>query len=131
MSSKQRNPKDMAAEAKVPLVIPPLPLLHVQQVMRGGSVDYGVANWRKEPVKVSVYVSAIQRHFLQFQAGADEDDKSSCPHLAHIAANCLLLMDAMEHGKCEDDRAFTSEEDALRMVSMLEQYRRINTPDGR
>ena len=62
-------------------------------------------NWRASPVCATTYISAILRHLNQWRDRQDDDPESGRSHLAHIAANCAILMDAAKHGTLEDDRA--------------------------
>lgn len=125
--AKSRNPKDIAATSKVPMIVlPPVPLIHTAQVMRSGSVKYGPANWRDEPIKESVYASALERHLVRYLAGEDVDRDSGAPHLAHIAANCFILMDAIEAGVLTRDLYYSSEDGAEAVERILAQYEKDN-----
>ena len=93
------------------------PCKAVANVFALGAENYGPFNWRKVPVVENVYVSAAGRHMGKYLNGeefdADEFDddgnlvskgSGEC-HLASVIANCLILMDAKDHGtlvKCED-----------------------------
>jgi len=102
--TKSVNPKDIAATNKLTAsILPPIGLVHCAAVMRNGASKYGVANWRDEPIKRSVYDDAIERHRLKYMAGELIDKDSKLPHLAHIATNCLILLDAEFNGVLTED----------------------------
>jgi hypothetical protein len=99
------NPKETHGNLKPGLSCLPLaPLLFVGQVMRNGARKYGRMNWRGTKIHASTYLDAIWRHLLLWWDGYDLDDNSNLPHLAHVAANCILFMDAQMVGAVEDDR---------------------------
>lgn len=55
-------------------------------------------------MKASVYVAAMQRHLLKWFHSQDNDVESGVSHLAHVAACCNILMDAMFVDSMIDDR---------------------------
>ena len=102
------NPKHIRAqkEGKVPMErIPWRALAPVARVMAGGSEKYGVRNWHIDKILASTYVGAIARHgFLEWAQGTDVDKDSGEHPLAHVAACCLIVLDAIEQGTLIDDR---------------------------
>lgn len=73
-------------------------------VHKHGADKYGVRNWRKDPIRASTYIAAIQRHLDAWAAGEDLDRDSGLPHLSHIRACCAVALDAGMHGTLVDDR---------------------------
>ncbi len=99
------DPKGEIGKTKCPLhLLPPMALRQTAWVQKLGADKYGAFNWRKTEVCASTYVSAMMRHMLAFMEGIDYDIESQQSHLAHIAANCNILMDAMAHRTMIDDR---------------------------
>jgi hypothetical protein len=112
------NPKDILGAKKAPLhLVPPALVLWVSQVLgfSGGLLPsritgkpkekvYGPYNWRDNPIKLSIYIDAMERHLLALKDGEWEDPEHGAPHIASIAANCAILLDASELGCMVDDR---------------------------
>lgn len=69
-----------------------------------GADKYEPYNWRVNNVSANTYIGAIFRHLNKWRDGEDIDAESGQPHLAHIAANCNILMDAQTSGTLDDDR---------------------------
>lgn len=106
-SPKTTNPKDLASMAKLPAaILPPVARVLCAAVLRKGAELYGAANWRKDPVKRSVYDNAMERHILKYQSGELLDEKTKLPHLAHIATNCMILLDAEAAGTLIEDAPY-------------------------
>ena len=107
MIPKATNPKDLASMKKLPAaIIPPIARVLCAAVLRKGAELYGPANWRQDPVKRSVYDNAMERHILKYQSGELLDEKTGLPHLAHIATNCMILMDAEAAGTLIEDAPY-------------------------
>ena len=105
MSSNSTNPKDAIGRTKPPMhLIPPVAMVQEAQVMRLGADKYGPYNWREHSVAASVYVSAAQRHLLQWFDGESIDPESGASHLAHARACLGILLDAESLGQLVDDR---------------------------
>ncbi|BAQ45915.1 MULTISPECIES: dATP/dGTP diphosphohydrolase domain-containing protein [Methylobacterium] len=69
---------------------------------------------------MNTYLSAMKRHIDEFAIGVDRAWDSGVPHLAHVAAGCIILLDAMHAGIVIDDRyAVPGFEDVLREVAAL------------
>lgn len=106
--SNDNNPKRARAllDNKAPMeFIPWGPLAQIAKVLEGGAAKYGARNWRREPISASTYEGAIARHaLLEWASGVDVDKDSGLHPLAHVAASCLLVLDAIEHGTFVDDR---------------------------
>jgi hypothetical protein len=81
------------------------PLVAVARVLQHGALKYGVRNWLKDAILCTTYIAAFFRHiFLGWALGEDIDPDSGEHHLAHVAAMCLIIMDAQKHGTLIDDR---------------------------
>ena len=105
MSYPDNNPKTLVGSKKVPLhLIPPSAKHFLAMALEDGGKKYGPYNWRDEPISVSTYYSAGQRHWDAFWDGEDNAQDSQIHHLAHAMACCALLLDAMTVGKLVDDR---------------------------
>jgi hypothetical protein len=108
--SKQKNgksldPKGEAGSHKVPLwLVPPEASKQAALVHAHGAKKYGAFNWRATRVCASTYISALQRHFDSWRDGEDNDPESGLSHLAHVAANVNILLDAAACSVLEDDR---------------------------
>lgn len=107
MEEKQ-NPKHVQAqkEGKAPLEY--LVGLTVDaseaRVLKHGADKYGVRNWRVDKILASTYEGSLRRHLLAWISGEDIDPDSGEPHLAHIRANCAIVLDAQAHDTFIDDR---------------------------
>lgn len=99
------NPKARVGALKAPLhLVPPALIIGVSYALKDGAAKYGAYNWRAEPINVSTYIGAIQRHLMAYQDGEDVAEDSGVDHLAHAAACIALLMDSKAHGSLIDDR---------------------------
>ena len=103
------NPKQAYGHAKPSIhFLPTRPLLEVAEVMRHGAEKYGVRNWRQQPIKASTYFDAMYRHANSwYEDLQDTDPDSMRHHLAHLVANVLIVLDAIEHNTLIDDRDFS------------------------
>lgn len=102
------NPKHIRAqkESKSRLeLIPWTGMDEIAAVLEQGADKYGERNWRIDKIMTSTYEGAILRHFSAWSRGDTFDDESNCNHLAHIAACCLIMLDAEEYGCLIDDRS--------------------------
>jgi hypothetical protein len=102
---KPSNPKDVIGSTKPPLHnIPCGPLYLIGAAMLSGACKYGGHNWRAIGVRSDVYYDAMQRHLMAWWEGETLDPESGAPHLAHVAACCVILLDAEAAGKLTDNR---------------------------
>ena len=76
-------------------------------------------NWRKDPVTASTYYDAMQRHMLAWQDGEDHAADSGLLHLAHVMANCAILIDAAACGTLIDDRTDDGMNAASHVIAYL------------
>lgn len=80
-------------------------LLGVFRVFELGAKKYGLKNWRKQPVEISTYYNAAQRHLIEFfEAGIDADPESGESPLDHAIADLMIIRDGMLRGDIADDR---------------------------
>jgi len=101
-----KNIKAAAAKDKPSTyTIPPIAILALGAAMKCGADKYGAFNWRTTDVTASTFIDAINRHFLTWQTGENNDPESHISHLAHIMANCAILLDGMHAGGFVDDRS--------------------------
>lgn len=99
------NPKDKIGQLKPNLhLVPPVLIIHVAKAMENGSKKFGPANWRKNKVKGTIYISACLRHLMAYSDGEEHAKDSGVHHLAHAAACLGILLDAKETGNLIDDR---------------------------
>ena len=98
------NPKDLIGVQKAPLrFVPPALLAACAPVMALGAQKYGLMNWRQYPVKLSVYLEAMQRHLVAALDGEWFDPESGEPHVAHVAACVGIILDAQAIGHLVKD----------------------------
>lgn len=89
------NPKDAFGLRKPPLRLLPGPALVLISLVLGlGAKKYGPYNWRGKKVLLTVYIEAAMRHLLSCLDGEWNDRESGQPHLAHVGACALIVLDA-------------------------------------
>lgn len=99
------DPKGAAGAMKAPMqLLPPDALVEVSKAMGYGASRYGAWNFIEAQVCASTYIGAIGRHWASWAKGIDKDTDSGLDHMAHIAANCLIIMTAAQQGTLIDDR---------------------------
>ncbi|KQO89381.1 hypothetical protein ASF36_23380 [Methylobacterium sp. Leaf90] len=99
------NPKTGAGRLKPePHLVSPIAMLWITAALENGAIKYGPMNWRDGAIPTNTYVSAMKRHLDEYATGVDLASDSRIPHLAHIAAGCIILMDAEAAGTLIDDR---------------------------
>lgn len=103
--SDRANPKDLLGVRKAPLrLVPPALVIRTAEAMANGAAKYGPYNWRKNPVRLTVYLEAIERHLLAYRDGEEIAIDSGVHHLAHAAAGLAIIFDAEAGGNLIDDR---------------------------
>lgn len=123
--AKETNPKDAAGAPKVSTsLVPEIALIELAQAFRDGAAKYTPFNWRRAPVKTTVYLDAMERHLMLYRAGQDEASDSRLSHLTHIMSGCAILLDAALNDTLIDDRHKLPNPAALELV--LERYKRRN-----
>lgn len=104
-NTKDTNPKTAFGAAKPSVSNIPAPALFMLGiVMALGAKKYGPLNWRTDPVSYSTYFNGMMRHAMSAWDGEDIDPESGVLHMAHAAANCMILIDAALQGTLIDDR---------------------------
>jgi hypothetical protein len=99
------DPKGAAGAKKCPMhLLPPVALEQIAWVMGLGAEKYKAWNFIEADVCASTYIGALLRHWSEFAKGVDIDPESGLPHLAHIAANCAIVLTAQQQGTLVDDR---------------------------
>ncbi len=102
------DPKGAVGATKTPLgLIPPFAMAQTAWAHKLGAEKYGPFNWRDTGVCASTYVNAMLRHLNAWRDGEDLDPESGISHLAHIACNCNILLDAGFCRTLQDDRNVT------------------------
>jgi len=105
VTSKDTNPKDAAAVARIDLsLFPPAARAYGALAMQEGDFKYGGYNYRVAGVLTSVYYAALNRHMDKYWNGEDVDPKTGVPHLANAMACLAVLIDSTEQGNLNDDR---------------------------
>lgn len=82
--------------------LPRLALLEVVKVMTYGANTYGKYNYSGN-IESSRLTDALERHLNKYLTNEDIDE-SSYHHVAHVAANSLMLLDNILLKKVIDDR---------------------------
>lgn len=127
----QRNPKDLIGITKPPLhLVPPALVLWVSQVFKLSALEYGPFNWRENKVLKSIYIDAILRHTLALLDGQWLDPKTKLPHVAHIAANVAIILDAEKLGNLIDDMPWKPGPAAALIAEMTETRTTMFAEDG-
>ncbi|TFU06156.1 hypothetical protein EUV02_03850 [Polymorphobacter arshaanensis] len=100
VEASDTNPKDLAGRMKPATfsVVPVAPMFQIGKVMSLGAAKYGAFNYRDKPISESVYLDAFMRHMAAVIDGQDVDPESGQSHVAHMAAGCIILLDAMNVG---------------------------------
>lgn len=84
-------------------LLPPEALNEVAKIFTYGCKKYGAHNWRAG-LAHSRLISAAMRHLCAYNSGEDIDPESGLPHIAHAAANLLMLCEYNILDLGEDDR---------------------------
>lgn len=76
-------------------------LFAVAEVMAYGARKYGERNWQSG-IQHSKLVGSCLRHVFKRLRGEVLDDESGLPHLAHAAANLLMVLDMLTTPGADD-----------------------------
>lgn len=100
------NPKEAFGSLKPSFyILPPTAIRQCAAAMENGAKKYGPYNWRQgDKLKATIYLDAMFRHLLEYAERKDVDKDSGLHPLAHLMANCAVVLDAIETGQLEDDR---------------------------
>lgn len=105
MKYPDSNPKTVLGIAKPDIwAVDPISTYVEGMAMMQGMMKYGLYNWIDDPVSVSTYANAAQRHLDLFKLGQDLASDTGVEHLGHIRACCNILISAHYHGTLIDDR---------------------------
>jgi hypothetical protein len=129
-TTKPSNPKDLAADTRVPLwLLSTTAKIAWAMAQFAGMLKYGAWNWRAAGVRMSVYLSAMERHIEGLKNGEEFDPVDGTRHEGNIMACAAILIDARAAGKLIDDRPpkvshrpALAEAEAL-MARLREQYK--------
>jgi hypothetical protein len=97
--SGKKNDEDKPMMALLPFKS----LEEIAKVLTFGASKYTAHNWR-EGFDWSRLESAILRHYSAYQRGEDLDPETGFPHLAHMATDCLFLLEHFLLKLGNDDR---------------------------
>lgn len=99
------NPKQLVGDTKVPLwLLSPIAKAHWAIAQFCGMLKYGAWNWRATGIRVSTYLSAMQRHMDRYMSGERCDPIDNTHHMGNVMACAALILDAEAAGKLIDDR---------------------------
>lgn len=91
-------------EGKAPLEqLPWLAMQEIAMVFKYGQTKYSVFNWCQGMAWMKLAGSCC-RHLYKWIGGEDNDDESGLSHLAHLAADAMMLIWYVKKGKGVDDR---------------------------
>lgn len=129
-AGKASNPKDAASDTRIPLwLLSGVAKIHWALAQFAGMLKYGAWNWRAAGIRMSVYLSAMERHIEGLKAGEEYDPVDGTRHEGNIMACAAIIMDARAAGKLIDDRPprldhrpTVAEGEAL-MAKLREQYK--------
>jgi len=97
------------------LVMTPFAARAIARVMTAGADNHGELNWRKG-IPFSRLKQSAERHWNQFLLGELDED-----HLAHMAANILMMLDFKETGRTDlDDLPFYETDDQKLTKEMVQ-----------
>lgn len=86
--------------------LPPKATVKLGEVFGYGAKKYGNWNWAEYAGEWSdqQLIGSTLRHLMAYQAGEDIDPESGLTHLAHAAANAMMLLELKINNKGTDDR---------------------------
>ena len=103
--AKDSNPKSAAATSRLDVSLFPMTAIAYGALgMTEGDYKYRGYNYRKDGVRVSTYISAINRHMFKFYNGEWADSLTGVPHLASMLSCVAILIDGFEMENINDDR---------------------------
>jgi hypothetical protein len=90
------NQKDTKGKLQLTLV-PPDAFEQVAKVFDDGAKKYGKNNWKVNAAfDVPLYADALYRHLLAYLKGETFDPDTGSHHLAHVAANAMIILSLEE-----------------------------------
>jgi len=84
--------------------IPPIAILKMGEAMCDGVSKYEPFDWRDEPLSLAEFYDKLMRHILDWYNGDDCASDSGIHHLAHLMADCAMVLDAIDLDNVQDDR---------------------------
>lgn len=130
------NPKTLVGATKVPMlsVIPAPAIVRLARALQYGAhfaprkdsenLGYGPINWRDQNIEYMTYVDAAMRHLLSAADREDIDPDTGdlqVGHLEEAMATIAILIDAREHGTCNDNRPTTARGLVAKMLREMRQ----------
>ncbi len=104
-AEKAVNPKDTIGIRKVSMsTVPAGVLAELAVAMTEGALKYGRHNYRVGQVRASVYYDAAMRHLMAWWEGENIDEGSALSHVTKAIASLVVLCDAIQQDRLEDDR---------------------------
>lgn len=80
-------------------------LVQIAATQRDGDKKHGGAyNWRDCRTYARDWVAGMRRHLDAYESGCDADHESGQHPLTHLAARCIIVLDAIGCGTLIDDR---------------------------
>lgn len=119
--SKEPNPKDIVGSTKLGLdLVPDTLSVFAALSFTEGALKYGSFNWRRTPVRGSIYTAALRRHLGKYTNGEWADARTKVPHLASVIACAGIILDAGVVGTLVDDRP-----PQLELAALIEEHEAI------
>lgn len=107
----------------------PLELLRaIAHVMQSGAAKYGRFNFKTSSINATTYVDSALGHFIDWASGQDYDKDTGEHLLAHVIANCLVVLSAIRSDTFIDDREWTEVLDAPRSMTPMQGVQCQNLP---
>ena len=108
-SKVQEGRKDDVGKPRFDL-LPPEVLEQITAILTGGAEKYGARNW-EQGMSWGRLFAAAQRHQWRFWSGAEMDEESGLPHLAHAIVSLMFLLEfANRDMRSFDDRQHSTSE---------------------
>ena len=101
-----------------PSLVPPVAMQHVIDAFEYGARKYSPDNWKLVIDAEVRYLDALMRHVEGYRLGEYYAKDSLLPHLAHVVANALILMELRETVTMTAPQ--TMKEDKTVSISMYE-----------
>lgn len=86
---------------------PTIPYYEYSMAHLQGALKYGAFNWRDDPISISTYIEAAERHINLFKDGQRNASDTGIHHLAHAICCFSIIIDAEYHHTLIDDRKTT------------------------
>lgn len=94
--------RDNAGKVRYDLL--PYDALHeITLVFTYGALKYDDDNWRKG-LGWRATIGSCMRHLTSWMRGENTDPETGLSHLAHAAANCMMLIEYQMHNAGKDTR---------------------------